>query len=290
MAGFWRNLPFLLRRTIVSSAQDGVFGIAKGAAYSSLLSFFPLLTSAAAVLVEVRADFVTAQLTGFLSEILPPGTDEVVVSQLQLRGGRPIGLLVGALVVALWAASSVIKSLIDGFHVAYRVPRNRGFFHSTAISMLIVLAAALPFIVASSLVLFGQQAEAVMLSLLKVDPILNPLTDAWETLSRIARYGLALAATTSLMSILYYFGPYRRQRFHRVVPGAILATLLWLGATTGFGWYMKNLAHYNVVYGSIGTGIALLVWMYLLCAIAIVGCEFNADYERRFALESNCAA
>jgi membrane protein len=287
MAGFWRNLPFLFRRTIVSSAQDGVFGIAKGAAYSSLLSFFPLLTSAAAVLVEVRAEFVAAQLTGFLSEILPPGTDEVVVSQLQLRGGKPIGLLVGALVVALWAASSVIKSLIDGFHVAYRVPRNRGFFHSTALSMLIVLAAALPFIVASSLVLFGQQAEAVMLGFFKVDPILNPLTDAWEVLSRIARYGVALAATAALMSILYYFGPYRKQRFRRVVPGAILATFLWLGATTGFAWYMKNLAHYNVVYGSIGTGIALLVWMYLLCAIAIVGCEFNAEYERMLALESN---
>jgi membrane protein len=261
--------------------------MAKGAAYSSLLSFFPLLTSAAAVLVQVRADFVAAQLTGFLSEILPPGTDEVVVSQLQLRGGKPIGLLVGAVVVALWAASSVVKSLIDGFHVAYRVPRNRGFFHSTAVAMLMVLAAALPFIVASSLVLFGQQAEAVMLSFFKVDPILNPLTDAWEVLSRVARYVLALAATASLMSILYYFGPYRRQHFRSVFPGAILATLLWLGATTGFGWYMKNLAHYNVVYGSIGTGIALLVWMYLLCAIAIVGCEFNAEYERMLALETN---
>ena len=50
---------------------------------------------------------------------------------------------------------------------------------------------------------------------------------------------------------------------------------------------MKHLAHYNVVYGSIGTGIALLVWMYLLCAISIVGCEFNAEYERMLALESN---
>jgi membrane protein len=273
MAGLWRNLPFLLRRTIVSSAQDGVFGLAKGAAYSSLLSFFPLLTSAVAVLVEVRAEFVASQLTGFLAEILPPGTDEVVVSQLQLRGGKPIGLLVVALVVALWAASSVVKSLIDAFHVAYRVPRNRNFFHSTAIAMLMVLAAAFPFMIASGLVLFGQQADSVMLRFFKVDPILTPVATAWDILSHIARYGLALAATAGLMSVLYYFGPYRKQRLRAVLPGAILATLLWLGATTGFSWYMKNLAHYNVVYGSIGTGIALLVWMYLLCAIAIVGCE-----------------
>jgi membrane protein len=286
MAELWRNLPFLLRRTIVSSAQDGVFGIAKGAGYSALLSFFPLLTSAAAILVEVRAEYVAVQLTGFLAEILPPGTDIVVISQLRFRGNKPFGLLVVALVIALWAASSVIKSLIDGFHVAYRVPRNRGFFHSTAVAMLLVLAAAVPFVVASSLVLFGQQADSVMLSFFKVDPMLNPLATAWEALTHVARYAVALAATVCLMCIIYYFGPYRKQRIRAVLPGAVLATLLWLGATTGFAWYMKNVANYNVVYGSIGTGIALLVWMYLLCAIAIVGSEFNAEYERMLALES----
>ena len=63
-------------------------------------------------------------------------------------------------------------------------------------------------------------------------------------------------------------------------PGAVLATLLWLLATSGFGWYVRHVANYNVVYGSIGAGIALLVWMYLMAAIALIGCEFNAEYER----------
>jgi membrane protein len=48
----------------------------------------------------------------------------------------------------------------------------------------------------------------------------------------------------------------------------------------GFGWYVRNMAHYNVMYGSVGAGIALLVWMYLLAASALIGCEFNAAYER----------
>ncbi len=68
-----------------------------------------------------------------------------------------------------------------------------------------------------------------------------------------------------------------------VWPGAVLATVLWLLATTGFGWYVRHVAHYNVMYGSIGAGIALLVWMYLLAAIALIGCEFNAAYERSVA-------
>ena len=70
-------------------------------------------------------------------------------------------------------------------------------------------------------------------------------------------------------------------------PGAILATVLWLPATTGFAWYVRNITNYNVLYGSVGTGIALLVWMYLLAAIALFGCEFNAELERmRMALSA----
>jgi membrane protein len=51
-------------------------------------------------------------------------------------------------------------------------------------------------------------------------------------------------------------------------------------ATSGFAWYVRNIARYNAMYGSIGAGIALLVWLYLISAIALIGCEFNAEYER----------
>ena len=285
MAGLWRNLPFLLRRTIVAAGEDGCFSIAKGAAYSSLLSFFPILTSAATILVQVRAEFVRAQITGFLTQVLPPGTESAVTLQFASRGGKPIGLLIAANLLALWAASSVIKSLIEGFHAAYRVPRDRSFFHQSGVAILLVFAAGFPFAIASALILFGQETEGQVLQWFKVDPILNPLADVWEFFSRIARYVVAIAATISLTTILYYFGPYRRQWLTRVIPGAVFATILWTAATWGFGLYVRNVSNYNVLYGSIGSGIALLVWMYLLSVIAILGCEFNAEYERMLAIE-----
>jgi membrane protein len=55
---------------------------------------------------------------------------------------------------------------------------------------------------------------------------------------------------------------------------------LWLGSTLGFAWYVRNIANYNVMYGSIAAAILLLVWMYVLAVIAFIGCEFNAVYER----------
>jgi membrane protein len=194
-----------------------------------------------------------------------------------------VALLIVAGVLSLWAASSVVKSLMEGFHAAYRTPRSRSFLHETGVAISLVMLAAVPAIGASALVLFGGEVERAVLKGLSLDPILDPVAGLWQMLSRIARYAVAFGATATLTAMLYYFGPYRRQRWSRVWPGAILATLLWLGATSGFAWYIRNITNYNVLYGSIGTGIALLVWMYVLAAIAILGCEFNAEYERMLA-------
>ncbi|HUI81300.1 MAG TPA: YihY/virulence factor BrkB family protein [Bryobacteraceae bacterium] len=275
-----RTLLWLLRRTLLAAFDDGCFSIAKGAAYSALLSFFPVLTSAAAILVQTRAQFVSNILQGFLSEVVPPDSQDLVVQQFRNTGARPAALLVTAVVISLWAASGVIKSLIEGFQAIYRVPRSRGFLRHNSVAIALLLLAVVPLLAASLLILFGGEVERVVLNWMKVDPYLNPLAWGWTFFSRLTRYALAFGTTVLVTSLLYYFGPYRQQRWRFVWPGATLATILWLIATSGFGWYVRHVANYNVVYGSIGAGIALLVWSYLLAAIALIGCEFNAVYER----------
>jgi membrane protein len=275
-----RTFFWLLRRSVVASFDDGCLGIAKGAAYSALLSFFPVITSAATILVQSHAGFVSGILEKGLSEIVPPGSEDLVVQQFRVTGERPLSLLILAGLISLWAASGVIKSLIDGFHAAYRVPRGRSLVRQSAVAMGLVLIAAVPLLGASLLVVFGAQVERVVLHWMQVDPLLNPLAWIWEWVSLIARYALAFGATVLVTALLYYFGPYRRQRWQHVWPGAILATVLWLVATSGFAWYARNIAHYNVMYGSIGAAIALVVWMYVMAFVALIGCEFNAEYER----------
>jgi membrane protein len=275
-----RIFVWLLRRSVFAAFDDGCLAIAKGAAYSALLSFFPVLTSAATILVQSRAEFVSNMLEKVLSQIVPPGTEDLVVQQFRVTGARPHSLLIVAGVVSVWAASGVIKSLMDGFQVAYRVPRSRPFLNTQGVAIALVLLAAFPLVCATVLVVFGNQVETAALHLMKVDPILTPLSGATRLISRAARYLVAFLATVTVTSMLYFFGPYRRQRWRYVWPGALLATVFWLLATMGFAWYVRNIGHYNVMYGSVGAGIALLVWMYLMAVIALIGCEFNAEYER----------
>ncbi|HUA58382.1 MAG TPA: YihY/virulence factor BrkB family protein [Verrucomicrobiae bacterium] len=271
-----RTLAWLLRRSVLAAFDDNCFAIAKGAAYSALLAFFPVLASTAAILVQTRSQLVSQTLENLLAEIVPPGTESLVAQQFRVSGTRPVYLLIAAGLISLWAASGVIKSLIEGFQSAYRVPRNRSFLHHNLIAMSLVLLVGAPLIGASLLLLFGGLVERVAFH----NNSLQPLAPFWQFLSRVARYTLSFTSTTLVTSLLYYFGPYRQQRWSGVWRGGVLASVGWLLATSGFGWYVRNIAHYNVMYGSVGASIALLVWMYLMAIIALVGCEFNAEYER----------
>lgn len=273
----------LLRRALVGALRDGATGTAKAAAYSALLSFFPVLATAATVLVQTRAEFVARLLENALSQVVPPGSEELVIRQFQIAGDRPLAVLAGALVVALWGASGVINSLVSGFHAAYRVPRDRGIVRQTLVSILLVLACLVPMLASALLILFGGMLERAIGQWIRPGTLGEQWSYGWRWVSTIARYTLAFATTSLVAATLYYFGPLRRQQWRFVWPGAILGTVLSLVAISGFGWYARNLAHYNVMYGSIGAGIALLVWMYLMAFIALVGCEFNAEYERSVA-------
>jgi membrane protein len=274
------TFAWLLRRSVVAAFDDNCFSIAKGAAYSALLSFFPVLTSAATLLVQTRAELVSNLIERTLAQIVPPGSESLVIQQFRITGARPITVLVVAGLISLWAASSVVKSLIEGFQAAYHVPKNRSFLANSGVAIALVLASAVPLLLASLLVLFGGTVDRFVLNLMKVDPLLNPFAWLWQFVSRMGSYVVAFATTVLVTALLYYYGPNRPQRWRYVWPGAVLATVLWLAATTSFAWYVRHIGRYNVMYGSIGAGIALLVWMYLISAIALIGCEFNAEYER----------
>ena len=101
-----RKFLLILRRAFFNALMDGCFGIAKGAAYSGLLSLFPFLSSLAAILVQANAAAVSEYLARFLLEVVPPGTADMVRYQFTSRGQRPVWLLLGAMLLSVWAAAS----------------------------------------------------------------------------------------------------------------------------------------------------------------------------------------
>jgi membrane protein len=276
----WKGYLLVFRRTLIAVFENRGFGIAKAAAYSALLSFFPVLTSAATILVQTKAEFVSRTISEFLFEVVPPGAEELVRYQFAVRGQRPVVLLILAAIFSVWAASGVVGSLMQGFQAAYHIERRRSFFRNMGVSMMLVVFSVAPLLAACGLILFGGYIDKLVMRGLAIDPVFTQVADYWNLATRLSRYGVAFGAAVAVTMLLYYFGPIRKQRWTGVWRGAVLATALWLVATSGFGWYVRNLANYNLLYGSVATSIALLVWMYLMSLIALLGCEFNAEFER----------
>ncbi len=276
----WQGYLRIWRQSLLAAFDHGVLGTAKAAAYSALLSFFPVLTSSAAILVQTKAEFVSRTISEFLFEVVPPGAEDVVRYQFASKGQRPLLLLVLAALLSIWAASALIGSLLQGFQRAYRIENGRPILRNMGLCMLLVVLSSIPWLAACGLILFGGYVDRLVMKVLAMDPMLAQVTFSWRLFTHLARYGVAFGACVAATSLLYYYGPYRRQRWSAVWRGAVLATVLWLAATGGFAWYVQHLANYNLLYGSVGTSIALLVWMYLMSLIALLGCEFNAEYER----------
>src|SRR5207245_561572 len=89
------------------------------------------------------------------------------------------------------------------------------------------------------------------------------------------RWLIAGLTSIAVIALIYHNAVPRTQPWHSVLPGATLATAVWFGATALFGWYLQRYADYSIIYSSLGVGIALLVWMYMISLIILVGAEFN---------------
>lgn len=263
----------LLGRASLRSFEHGVFMNSKGAAYSSILTFFPALIVAAWVMAATGStDQFIHQIEYALGAVLPP--ESRVTALAYFEGHQQLSLkeLSSAVTVMVLAASGVMTSWMNGFRRAYGIAVNDwNFWEERGIALLLVIFGLAPMVFALGIVAFGDIIERWLLMQVDRDIGLYVLL-----LWKLGRWLLSAVTSTTVIMLIYHWGLPRVQSWLRVLPGAILATLLWFPVTIGFGWYVTHYANYNRIYGSLGAGIALLVWLYIISIIILFGAEYNA--------------
>jgi membrane protein len=271
----------LLRRAIWRAFMHDLFAIAKASAYSSILTFFPTLLVLGSVLAARRnTQAFSREISDALTRILPAGS---TTAQAYLKGssGRSVGLLVTTSVLTLWLASGVMISWMEGFRRCYELPKIWGLVKERLVALSLVILAGVPLSAATILVAFGNRIETRIL--FHIGHEFSPYVYLmWMFL----RWLIAIVTSVSVIALIYHNAVPRTQPWHNVVPGATLATGLWFVMTMGFGWYLQHYADYSVIYGSLGVGIALLVWMYLISLVILIGAEYNAILFPRSMLGS----
>jgi membrane protein len=261
----------VLQSALWRAFEHDAFAVAKASAYSCILTFFPALLVLGAVLASShRFEVYVGEISTVLGRVLPAGSS-TAIEYLRGRGDHPVTFLVATSLLTTWTASGVVISWMEGFRNAYQLPKTWSLVKERAIACSLVILAGVPMTFSTILVAFGSQIEARILFYMghRLAPLILLVWTA-------TRWFIAILTSVSVIALIYHNAVPRTKRWHSVLPGAILATGMWFGATLSFGWYLDRYADYSVIYGSLGMGIALLVWMYLLSFVVLVGAEFNA--------------
>jgi membrane protein len=248
-----------------------LFAIAKASAYSSILTFFPVLLVVGSGLSNWRkgAPYLR-EITYALNSILPAG-GTVTLIYLKTAAQHPVGLLTTTSVITLWTASGVMISWMEGFRRCYEMPKTWGLIKERLIAFMLVIFALIPMTFATILVAVGSKFETRLL------PYIDPDFSAYVLLLWGAmRWLVATLTSISVIALIYHHGVPRTQPWHSVIPGSMLATVLWFLTTIGFRAYLQKFGNFASIYGSLGAAMALLVWMYLISLVILVGAEFNA--------------
>jgi membrane protein len=267
-----RRFLGLLKRAFVRSIEHDVFGIAKAAAYSGMITLFPALLVLASVLAASnQREVLVGLVTQALGRIMPTGTSQAALRYFTQTEARPIGLLITTSIVTVWTGSGMMVSWMEGFRQAYQLPRLWGLVKERFIAVALVLLSIIPMTFATALVVFGLQIERWMIVHAPGEVSIYILL-AWSGL----RWVISALTSIAVIALIYHHAVPRTQPWHTVIPGAALATGFWFIATLGFGYYLTHVSEYSLVYGSVGVSIALMIWMYIVSLIVLFGAEFNA--------------
>jgi membrane protein len=262
-----------LRRAFWQAFLHGQFSIAKGSAYSSILTMFPAFLVVTSVLeASHKTEGFLREIAAAVGWVLPPGSRSAALAFFQSKQHHATRIIYSASVVTLLAASGVMISWMEGFRKAYNMSNTWGFWKERAIAFYLVLLALIPLGFATILVAFGSEIEDWLQT--QTMHLFKPLIVlVWVGV----RWAIALSTSVAVMGLIYHHGLPKTQSWRRVLPGATVATVLWFPATMLFGWYVKDYATYSVVYGPLSAAIALLVWLYIVSVIVLYGAEFNAQ-------------
>jgi membrane protein len=310
---WYRVLSRAVQRTVLNVAAHDCLNVAQSTAYSAIVALFPALIFAAAVigLIPDTAP-IRFQLAAFFARVLPPGVGPLLEAAVENTPNHIHSLraLISAAIVSFLGASNVIATLMEGMRRARELPDNWSFWERRRRSFELVPLALAPLAVVSLLVVFGH-AVSGWLSAGAGPEVRNSI----YVITMLIRWTVALGTSVSVIALLYHLGvpdgplglprgafgghrpswirlPVTRghvppapapvaamRSWQASLPGAIMATAMWFLTTLAFGWYVTRFANYSEVYGSLGAGIALLFWLYIISLSVLCGAEFNVQFE-----------
>ena len=225
----------------------------------SLLQFTPYTVADFAALME-------DVLPGALSPLVTYLTDEVHA----LNAGAVIPITAVAM---LWSASRGILGVLNGVNAIYGASETRSYLAKRFIALVYMILFIIGIVLTLVLYVFGKKIQAMIIARI---PALAQAT----ILIMQFKYVVILVYLTLLFTLVFKVFPNTHTKFFQCLPGAVLASLGWLGFSALFTVYIDHFSNYSVIYGSLTTIIVTMVWLYFCLCILFFGGVVNQFLAR----------
>jgi membrane protein len=271
--------PGDFKRAFQRFQKDQVTDHAAGLTYYTLLSLFPAVLFAVAVLGFFGQQGLIDEATSFLLSVgAPSETVDAVTGALdsaQSNRGTALTALLLGLVTSLYGASGAFGAVGRALNAIWRVEEGRGFVkhkvHDIGWTLVVLALVLLTFV----LVFLGGSLSEFVFSRIG-------LGDTTAAVWRYARWPAALLVMVTIYAVVYFAAPnVEIRRFQWITPGAAFGVLAWLAASGLFFLYVANFSSYEATYGAFAAAVILLVWLWLSNLVILFGAELNAVIDLR---------
>ncbi len=247
---------------------------ASAVAYSFFLAIFPAIIFFFTLIPHIPIPNFQAELMNTLENLLPENVFSTIrqtVEEIVTR--KRFDLLSVGFFAALFFSSGGVAGLITAFNATFHHMESRSWINKQMISLLLVFIFCALMAIAVILIIFSGS----FISFLQRKEILqNPVL---ISLLQNGKWIIILVFTFLSISSLFYLAPARKQKYRFLSPGSTLASLFVILTSVGFSAYINNFGQYNKLYGSIGTLIALLIWLFINSLVLLIGFELNVSIK-----------
>ncbi|OII15718.1 ribonuclease BN [Curtobacterium sp. MCBA15_009] len=280
------TLVYTLKKTLREFSSDQCTDLAASLTYYSVLALFPGLLAVVSILglVSNPKDTVDSLLT-IIGNVGSKDVAELLrepVEGLVRSPAAPVTFIVG-LLGALWSASGYVGAFGRSMNRIYNVREGRPIWKLRP-TMLGVTVTTVVLLVLGLLALVSGPLARSFGDLIGLGGVA-------ATVLLVVQWPIMLVIAILVVAVLYYWSPNVKQpKFRWVSGGSILAILIWIVASVGFGFYVGNFSNYNATYGSLGGVIVFLLWIWITNNALLFGAEFDAEIERGRELQAGIRA
>lgn len=261
------RIKYMLKSVISRIYEHNISQTGGQLSFFLLLSTFPFLIFLNTLIASFN---ITPQMIeAFLMPIFPEQIVKLIGSYVEyISTNRSVGLLSIGIIVTVFSASKAVRALDRSLNIAYGMSERRNFFLEIFFSMALILVLGIVVTIMIMFAAFSTDLVDRLAMEMEIPIVFINIVDAWRwvTLAVIMFFAF---------SMMYKLVPKQKLKFRDVVPGTLFSIVGFMLLTVGFSIYVKYFMSNSALYGTIGSVILLMFWLYIVSMIIVVGAEIN---------------